>query len=297
MTDRSLELKVGVTVTLAIVLLVVGVVWVGQYRLTREGFILAVDFEFVGGLDDGDPVTVSGMDRGKVERIELRPDGVRVHLWLEPDVALDEKAEIAIENVGLMGEKYVSIRRGGSPRPMDVTRVQRGVYRPSIMEVMAEMGEMVLVLRKEIEGLGGLLSAPSGNSVGELMEKLDRTLDELSTVITENRQDLRRAVQDFRAASEDARGLIADARGETETTLSGVGEAVEGIEATTAEVRALVQSLQALVERVDEGEGTLGMLVNDRNLHNEIVRTLRDLEELLADIRENPKKYFGVSVF
>lgn len=297
MTGRSAEIRVGITVFLAIVILVVGVAWIGQYRLTRAGQYLDVDFEDVGGLDVGDPVTIAGMTRGKVEQIELLPDRVRVRLWLESGAALDEDAEIAIESIGMMGEKYVAIRRGGSPRPMDLGEVQRGVYRPGLMEMMAELGDVVRVVRQEVEGLGGALAAPSGTSFADLMAKLDRTLDGLAAVVAENRGDVRDAVQDFRAASEETRGLVGEMREGARGTLGDVGRAAERFESTTEEIRRLVVSLQAVVDRVEEGEGSLGAVINDRKVHDELVRTLRDLDDLIQDIRENPKRYFGLSVF
>jgi phospholipid/cholesterol/gamma-HCH transport system substrate-binding protein len=297
MASRSTELKVGITVSFAIILLLVGVAWVGQYRLTKRGFPLEVRFTDVGGLDQGDPVTVAGMERGRVEQIELEPDGVLVSLWLEPDVVLDAETEIAIENIGMMGEKYVAIRRGASPRPLDVEEVQQGVYRPGLMEMMGELGEIVEIVQQEIRGLSASLASPSGSSVGETLEKVGQSIDELSSLIEENRGDIRQGVREFRAATEEAREFVSEARRETRGALSGVDGAVQGIGTTTQEIRTLVRSLQEITDRVDEGDGTLGKLVNDDNLHDELVRTLRDLEELIEDVKKDPKKYFGVSVF
>ncbi|MCK4547235.1 MAG: MCE family protein [Candidatus Eisenbacteria sp.] len=297
MASRSAELKVGITVIVATVALLAGVAWVGQYRLTKSGFPLQVRFDDVGGLDPGDPVTVAGMERGRVAGIRLEPDAVLVTLWLEADVTLDEQAEIAIENIGMMGEKFVAIRRGGSARPMDVARVQRGVYRPGLMEMMGELGEVVEIVQQEIQGLSAAFSNPSGASMWETLEKLGRTVDELSLLVEENRDDLRAGVQGFREASEEALGFVAEAREETRGALSGVDDVVRGVGVATEEISDLVRSLQALVDRIDEGEGSLGRLVNEDNLHDELIRTLRDLDELIEDVKRNPKKYFGVSVF
>jgi phospholipid/cholesterol/gamma-HCH transport system substrate-binding protein len=297
MANRSTELRVGITVSVAIIILLVGVAWIGQYRLTKRGFPLDVQFVNVGGLDVGDPVTVAGMDRGKVEAIRLDPDGVQVRLWLEPDVALDEAAEIAVESVGLMGERYVAIRRGGSVRPMDTRVVQKGIYRPALMEVMGELGDVVVVVKEEMRGLRDLLGNSSGTSLGETVDQLKHTLDDLSQMIAENRGDVREGVRDFKTASSEARGLIQDTRKETKNALTGVGQAVSDIETTTDEIRVLVRTLQEIAVRVDEGDGTLGKLVNEKNLHDEMVRVLRDLDALVADLKENPKKYFGISIF
>ena len=297
MANRSTELKVGITVSVAVIVLLAGVAWIGQYRLTKGGFPLDVRFDDVGGLDVGDPVTVAGMERGKVESIALEPDGVRVRVWLEADASLDQAAEIAIESIGMMGEKYVAIRRGASPRPMDTTQVQRGVYRPGLMEMMGELGEVVTVVKEEMQALSTLLGGSSGSSLGDTMDQLKQTLDEVSAMIAENRGDVRDGVRDFRVASREARGLIQDTRQETRDALSGVDRTVGSIETTTEEIRRLVQTLQGIADRVERGEGTLGRAVNEKKLHDEMVRVLRELDALVEDVRANPKKYFGISLF
>jgi phospholipid/cholesterol/gamma-HCH transport system substrate-binding protein len=84
---------------------------------------------------------------------------------------------------------------------------------------------------------------------------------------------------DLRSASADLKGLLATARGQE---------------------ASLVRSLQAadsVLSRIQNGQGTLGLLSKDPAMYNEVIETMQELRRLIADIQVNPRKYFKFSVF
>jgi len=69
------------------------------------------------------------------------------------------------------------------------------------------------------------------------------------------------------------------------------------IPATIAQVNKAIVDIDIAVNKINNGKGTLGLLVNDDNLYKELEKAARDLNLLLEDIKANPKKYLKVSVF
>src|SRR4030067_3524768 len=119
MDNRTVEIRVGLTVFRALTILILGVMWLKGYRYNVSRYQVKVIFPNAGVLGPGDPVTVSGVDKGKVEKIELYQGDVLVTFNLTEDVVLKEDTRIRLANVGLMGERGIDIPTGYRETPLD----------------------------------------------------------------------------------------------------------------------------------------------------------------------------------
>src|SRR4030066_444528 len=138
MNNRTVEIRVGLTVLIAIVILILGVMWLKDYRYNVSRYQVKAIFPSVGILGPGDPVTVSGGEKGRVAKVELYQGDVLVIFNLTEDVQLKEDAKFRLANVGLMGERVIDIQTGYSDKPLDLTQVHKGSYEPGMV------GSMVL---------------------------------------------------------------------------------------------------------------------------------------------------------
>src|SRR5512141_558060 len=103
------ELQIGITVIIAAILLVFGVLWFQGFTTRKDTFDLTVYFPQVSGLDKGDPVEVAGVVQGKVKEIAYERGRARLVLAIAKKTDLYEDTRVRITNYGMMGQKFVAI--------------------------------------------------------------------------------------------------------------------------------------------------------------------------------------------
>ena len=149
MSEKSLELRVGLLVLAAAVLLGAFVFVLGGFELGK-GFTVYVDFDNPGNVKVGAPVLIGGMDVGRVDRIEFRGNRldpttgrrslVRLHLHLQERVrgTVHEDALFFVSARNILGEQVISIDPGGPDRPpLKEGAIVQGVDPPRLDEALA----------------------------------------------------------------------------------------------------------------------------------------------------------------
>ncbi len=114
----KLELKVGIFVFLALVILVVFILSIGGFKTWTSGYRVNIIFNFVNGVKLGAPVRFAGVDVGEVKRIRIFFDPleshakVRVSCWVRREVSIPADSTVWVNTLGLLGEKYIEIMPG-----------------------------------------------------------------------------------------------------------------------------------------------------------------------------------------
>jgi phospholipid/cholesterol/gamma-HCH transport system substrate-binding protein len=296
--SRRTEIEVGVTVLVALGILLWGVTWLKEFSLERQVRVWYVTFPQTGGLGPSDEVQVNGIRKGAVRAMKLAGDHVVVELGVASDVALTRDSRVAIRNVGLMGEKVIAVdlkTTGGAYAPDDTIA---GIYEKGVPEVMADLGgsiEAISTITMRLQSAAEVL-VKSGD-FASTVRNFRLTSEELRRSVQENRAALRSTLENFSAAAKTARGLTTDREAELRRTLDQFSEAAENMNRLSVRLDSLRTTLQVVASKVERGEGTLGRLVNDDRLYGDINTTVKSLKALIEDIKANPKKYLKVEIF
>ena len=298
MDRRGTELTVGVAVIFAIVVLVGGIIWIKGCQVAKSEHVYRVAFDEVGGLTVGDPVTVLGVERGSVKRIELGRARVYVDLSVDKTIKITRDTGFYIRNIGLMGEKYVAITLGKSTEPVSKGEVLNGRFESGVPEVVGEIGIALKDFEKTVRKVHDVLDqVEKEGKISGTFDNLNQFSAQLRGTLDENRDDLRVAVEDLRYTSSKLR-QFAEARGpDIDTTVTQLTELTRDLDGLVAKLEGLSLAVETLVEKVQGGQGTLGKMVNDEALYSEMKATLEDAKALIADIKKNPKRYLKISVF
>jgi phospholipid/cholesterol/gamma-HCH transport system substrate-binding protein len=298
MTSKTIELRVGLVVILAIAILVVGIIWVKGIKFNRAQYRYSVIFPEVGTLKVGDPVSVSGVEKGKVRKIELYRGDVLVTLNLEADVALKKDATFTVKNIGLMGERFVAIQTGYSDTLLDLSRSARGYYDTGVSEVMGRMGEMIDQLGRLVANLEEVLGTKwSRESMIETIKNLKELSSDLNALLHRNKGKFDQAMDNLSYGSAELKKIIDGNKEKIQTTVDNFAEASIKLDNIVTTLDTISISLKKLSSKIESGEGTLGQLVNDTTLYEQIKKTTQHVDDLILDIRKNPKKYLKVTVF
>ena len=298
MRDRSVELRVGVAVVLALIILIWGIIWVKEYKFRQERYTLSILFPNVGALDVGDPVAVLGVKKGEVEEIKLHLGDVLVKLNLTRDVELKEDAEFKVMNIGLMGERFIAILPGHSEKSLDLSEFPRGSYDTGIPEVMGMMGQMITEIRTLTGYLKGALGTEwSENKIKQTIRNANQLSSDLASLLKENKPKIEKSIDDLSYASSSLRDMVDQNKSKLETTLDNLDHASNDFQKITSTLEDLSTSLKNLSQKIEKGEGTLGQLINDKSLYQDLKKTTRSIDELIEDIKKNPKRYFKFELF
>jgi phospholipid/cholesterol/gamma-HCH transport system substrate-binding protein len=271
--------------------------------LLAERYRLITYFEDVQGLVSGGAVRLAGKDVGSIESVTFAPpkEGrppvkvvMQLSSELKPLVRTDSVAGIG--TVGLLGDKYVSLSMGtsaGKPlkdgdevasvSPLDLNiAVERGTQAiDNIAKLAQNLNEVVTDFD---EGRGGKRLADSANALSEIVAEIQRGDGVLHSLIYDPYQG---------SALSDAEGTLASVRRIIEQVEKGdgmlhamiyepIGETgvMEDALAAAARVEKASARLESVLAKVDEGEGTLGLLVNDPTAY-------ADLKALLGGAKGN----------
>jgi len=264
MKTKNAELKVGIFIVLGIVILSLGYIWLKQAKFKSRGYIIMIDFNDASGLKKGDPVRVLGVDKGKVLALRLKEDMVSTRCYVESDVILKKDAEAAIKDIALIsGTKYIQLRKGKEKELFDITKPLGGKGSPSFS--LGELGDILGPIRKIAEKL-------SQGDIEKTLENINTASNELAELIKENRDGIKRTVRN------------------AESDIKKVMLIVDKLDKN-------VDLLSETLEGINKGKGTMGKIIKDEKLYNEIESTLKETKALIKDIKENPKKYINIKVF
>ncbi|KPK78564.1 MAG: hypothetical protein AMJ89_01255 [candidate division Zixibacteria bacterium SM23_73] len=298
MTGKTIELRVGLVVVSAIAILVVGIIWVKGIRFNQTKYTYSVIFPNVGALKVGDPVSVSGVEKGKVKKIQLYKGDVLVTLNLAADVVLKKDANFTVKNIGLMGERFVDVQTGYSDTLLDLSQPARGHYDTGIPEVMGKVGEMIDQLSRLVANLEEVLGTKwSRESMIETIRNLKKISHDLNTLLDRNKGKFDQTMDDLSYSSAELKKIIDQNKEKLQTTVDNFEQASVKLDNVTTTLDTISVSLKKLSSKIERGEGTLGQLVNDTTLYEQIKKTTQHVDDLILDIKKNPKKYLKVTVF
>jgi phospholipid/cholesterol/gamma-HCH transport system substrate-binding protein len=298
MDRRGAELKVGIIVILAIIILIGGIIWIKGVQVSRQSFVVRVGFEEVGGLSEGDPVTVHGVAKGFVKKIELGRAQVYVDLSMDKGIRITEDTEFIIRNIGLMGEKYVAVKLGKSTEPVPPGKMLFGRFESGVPEVVGELGVALKEFEQTVTKVRGVLDEiEKGGDVSGTLQDLRSFSQDIRGTVEENREDLRIAIEDLRYSSAQLR-LFVESRGPgIDSTVSRVTAASVGAERVVQRLEAVSYSVERVLQKLEGGEGSLGKLLNDETLYADMKTTLLEARLLIADIKQHPRRYLKFSLF
>ncbi|WMI64655.1 MlaD family protein [Aestuariibaculum sp. YM273] len=293
----SREVKTGLLVVLGIVLFVFGYNYLKGQNLLEAEDLYYTDFDY-NALTKSSIVTVKGNTVGKVQDISYDFETGKTHVafTVNPNLRFSKNSTIRMYETGLMGGNGLAIlvsEEGEQAKPGDKLKSE------------VEMG-LVTSLSKNFSGLSMDLNSTL-KSADSLIVSLNKVVnDQSETGLKHTVAQLNETLKAFEATSLHINGYLVDNKKTIETTLGNFKTSSEDLSimladlkeadmgATIASLNKTLESLQSVLASVDQGEGTLGKLLKDEGLYNNIEGATKEMEELLRDIKLHPKRYFRI---
>lgn len=307
------QLKVGLLIVVAFVVLFIAAVKLGQAaNLFAERYELVALLPNTSGLREGGSVTVAGQLSGIVEKIEFLPaDGdttqnlkvtVKINEEVREQIRSDSRAKL--RTMGLLGDKTLDISAGTVPNailePGDTLEVSPSLdYEQVLAQAAGAVGDMVQ-LTADLRSITGGLVRGEG-TMGQLLS--NRTLyDELAGTLSQTNLLLTRLQQpkgtfgrllDDPALYERMVRLTGALDTLTRSMASAEGTLGKLMRDDTLYVRltSIAASADSALRLMTQGQGFAARMLNDQALYDRLNKTLTDLSAILEDVRANPGKY------
>jgi phospholipid/cholesterol/gamma-HCH transport system substrate-binding protein len=298
MEYKPLEIRVGITVFIASLVLIIGLMWFQGFKLAHGTYEIHAVFPMVGGIGPGDKVNLNGVERGKVKRVVLRENDVILTMEIDRSAKIPEDSRIVLQAIGIMGGRIITIMLGTSPHMLEPGAIMHGTYEPGITEALAFLGNIMdelTQLTKDMRRLATTLT--HDDKLKEAVDNLADVTGQLNTLLERNGPAFGSGVQSFRHSAETVDKLLARNLGNIDTMLTSFGEAGRDLPGLLRRMRGVTDTLAVVADRLRSGDNTLGGLMSDRVLLDRLEKAVKDLDALIADIKANPKKYLKVEIF
>jgi phospholipid/cholesterol/gamma-HCH transport system substrate-binding protein len=297
MAAKNIEIKVGILV-LAGAAVLIAAIWLAKgYRFGQSFYSVSVVFPDVGSLSTGDPVSVSGVTEGKVESVRLYEGGVLVTLELSRDVVLKQDATFTIKNLGLMGERFIAVKTGKSATPLDMSQPAKGITESGIPEVMGTMGQVIQQLNQLVEKLDQTIASPATlDKFSQTITDLQRLSARLDSATKYNAPKIDKTVDNFASLSDKLKQGVDRNEKYVDTAVQNIDVAARRLVKLTDDMEEASKRFKSFATDLDESQGSLRLMMEDRRLYDDLRRAALNLDSLVVDIRQNPKKYISFSV-
>lgn len=297
----SREIKTAILVIISILIFIWGFSFLkGQDLFSSNKSFFAV-YDNVEGLSASAPVTLNGLNVGKVNEITLQSNGkLLVEIQVKSDFPISKSSALQIYESGFIGGKQIAV----IPNYDDNTLAKNGDTLQSGIKLgmLAAAGDQLAPVQAKVENT--LVSADSLlNNFNSLLDTKNK--ENLSVAIAE----LTQTMKTLNSASKTLDKMLAvnqqnidGMMSNLNTTTSNFAEISNSL--TEADLAKTMKNLESTLDNVNKmiadmesGKGTLGKLMKDDQMYNNFTSASKELELLLQDLRLNPTRYINVSVF
>lgn len=302
------EVKIGVFAVVMLGCLWGGIRFLSGIDIFSRNIPYYVAYPEISGIQTATPVTIQGVKVGTVTAIGFDPTvsrNVVLQLTVRRSFRLPTDSEARIYSDGIMGGKAIAIEMGSGSQFLSKgdtlraagTRDMLAAAGTELADVKERLTRVMDNLAVTLESVNALLQDNKSNIDGTLSH-LNSISGAMDDVLTAEKGSLKRAVDNI--------GKFSTALGENSERFSSLIANLDrfsqqlteaDIDSLSLGLRTTLGELNRTVSRINEGEGTVGKLMNDSQLYESLEAASANLSALLADLKAHPKRYVHFSIF
>ena len=306
----SNETKIGAFTVIALAILIMGYSFLkGNDVFTRENHFYAT-YDNVMGLSVSKPVLINGFQIGRVSNMTLQPDGrTKVELSVESKYDVPKNTLAKLEGTDLLGGKAIVFELGDSKELAENNDslnagIKRGIAE-SLQPVQKKAEAIVAKMDSILNSLNNIMNPRfqknvdrSFNSIANTLETLDGTSKKVDALVGAQSIRINNIMANVESITANLKASNAYLSGSLANVNKITDDVAKGnIKQTLDNANKAVTDLQAIITKINSGKGSIGLLLNDDKLYNNLSNTTADMDKLMIDLKANPKRYVHFSVF
>jgi len=301
----SKEIKVGLLAVVALIALAVGFNFLrGSNLLSSDRTYYAV-YPKVDGLNVGAPVILNGIKVGQVKNLELQPENnnaIRASLELDKGIQLGDSTKAGLSG-SLLGSKTITLLLGKNSKEFNGGETLKTTTAVSITDIVQARATVLLdTVNSTLSHINGFLNKDAQTNIQGTLVGARQSTEALQNLIAANQANINQITRNLAqmSAALNKSTVKLDRIANNFTQLSDslktapVGPALRNLNATLVEAQT---SLKGVSTALNDKTGSLGKLINDTLLYNNLNATAASSNALISDMKANPKRYVHFSVF
>ena len=302
------ELKIGLVAVATIIALVFGVNYLKGINILNDNRNFYAVYENIGGLQVGSPVMVNGYQVGMVSDIDLlieKDQNLLITINIEREFPIASNSICRIVNQDLMGTKAISLELGDSENKLALGDTLTSGIEGTLQD---EVNAQILPLKLKAEELIGSVDSVmmivtavlnkdtrenlrnSLQSLDETFALMSKTMLKVDSMVDLNDDRIAKVIQNLESISSNLEG----SNGEIKNILTNFSTLSDSL--AKADVAKTLKNVSGIVAKINNGEGSIGLLLKDDKIYANFEKSTRELAALLEDIKKHPSRYVNFSI-
>ena len=301
----SKELKIGIV----LIIIIVGFIWGFNFLKGQDFFkpnkrFYNVEYTNVGGLTEASLVTINGLKVGKVEDIDFndkieKRGHLVVRFSLENDFEFSQNSVVKIYSPNPLSGSNLAIIPNFTGEPAVSGDFLKGEIESSLFTsigekldpIQAKLENVIVSADTLFKRINSVLDKRTSESIKRSVKGLEFTIVDIRKTLSSVNSMIDSSSVSFKETLVNTKNITENLLKVTDTLAnSNIGEIIRKAEISLTSVNSLLKGM-------DEGKGTLGKLINDDAMYNNLTNVSKELEYLLREIKLNPKRFVHFSLF
>ncbi|MDQ3072644.1 MAG: MlaD family protein [Bacteroidota bacterium] len=307
--------KVGLLATAAIVVLILGVNYLKGKSIFSDNVPLYAFYENVDGLQVSNPVLMYGTKVGQVDHIDIQPGNkynvvVRFHVYGK--VLIPKNSIAKIISSDLIGSKAIEIVKGDSRDYARNDDTLSGTVQESLTQslekvvapVRTKVENLISSVDTIVSALNAIFTPATNENLRQSFTSISASMDNIQKASGKLDQFLGSETNRITAIMTDVHSIANNLKQNNANITRAINNfaaisdtlAAMNLKQTMDEVNTVMVRVSTILSKVENGEGSLGLLLNDKKLYENLQNASKSLDELVKDMKLNPNKYLHFSI-
>lgn len=297
----SKEIKIGVLSVIVIVSLVYGINYLKGSDFLENKMTLYGVYQEIEGLEKDGAIMINGYKIGVVKQIELLPSrnySLLVTFSMEENIQIPKNSVLKIVNLDIIGSKGVNLILGNSPEYVqsgdtlltDIETNLRDEVNKQVLPLKNKAEELISSIDSVVTVITTVLDKDARENLSRSLRSLDQTfltmsqtMEKVNGIVDQNDERISSIIKNFEENNDEITKILRN--------FSALSDDV-----AKSNIKELLGNLETISKKINNADGSLGLLIQDKELYQNLEKSSKELNELLQDIQLNPKRYVGFSI-
>ncbi|MBR3445727.1 MAG: MCE family protein [Prevotella sp.] len=295
MSSMAKEIKIALVAIVGILVLFFGMKFLKGVQLFSNDHVYYVTFSDISGLAASSPIYANGFKVGTVKSIEYdysKPGAIVATVGLDKKLQVPNGSRAEIES-DLLGNVKLNLLLGDPSAGMIPVggKISGSIYAGALGKAAEMIPQIEKMLPKLDSILANLNTLTADPAIAKSLHNVEHITNDLTTTTTQLNTLMASLNKEVPGMITRANNVL-DQSGQLASNLSAVN-----VEETMTKVSETLENLRRFTDKLNANDGSLGLLLNDKKLYQNLNSTIAHADSLLINLREHPKRYVHFSVF
>jgi len=287
MNTRQNEFIIGLSISIAIVILISTTMWLGKSNFFSKGMQLNLIVENAEGIQKGDEIFFRGVKIGNVLENSIINDGVLLKLKIDELDKIPRDSKFEISDFSLISGKAIQITPGTLNKYFQPGDTVKGTAAYGVNQAIAVIKDLSPKIDKVLSNLDALTGK-------DVKERVELTLNNLNTTILQLKNQVDGNLKNILT---NVNEITSNNKGNIDSLIISLNSNSNDLSKFLDKSSSAVEQINILLTSLNDGKGSLGGIVKNDSLYKNLNHSIASIDSLVSDIKQNPKKYINVSVF